>query len=71
MVRWWNTVLGQTLNHVTPFGGIDAFRVEQLLGGHSKSMWMEKASLATMAQSSLREDACKSNYEIDERRCGN
>ena len=65
--RWWNTVLGQTLNQVTPFGGIDAFRVERLLGGHSKTISMEKASLTTMAQSLLREDACKSNREMDER----
>ena len=65
--RWWNTVLGQTLNQVTPFGGIDAFKVERLLGAHSKTISMETASLTTMAQSLLRNNSCKSNREMDER----
>ena len=65
--RWWNTVLGQTLNQVTPFGGIGAFKVERLLGAHSKIISMQTASLTTMAQPLLRNNSCKSNREMDER----
>ena len=65
--RWWNTVLGQTLNQVTPFGGIDAFRVERMLGAHSKTVSLERASLSTMVHSLLREGECKTDKEMDDR----
>ena len=52
--RWWNTVLGQTLNQVTPFGGINAFRVERMLDAHSKTVSFENGSLSTMVHSLLR-----------------
>ena len=64
---WWNTVLGPTLNQVTPFGEIEAMRIECMLGSHSRTLTAEKASISEMTRMILQDRSVISDVCLSER----